>query len=343
MAQANTNPLDYQLVPFENPLGHIPFLSDNDDDNLALFSWKPEVVGWTLKLVKFTAMVMYKTAFTDPYFPLHLNARATAFEAHHSKYMLMKCILHQSEETSEPLHFGIVVEVGEDCGAQFDPVGFLQELKRSRHGMEEWWAKKIHTWENINQENTVRKLGSMLSRMSELEEEASKKPAAKRKSSSNPSLPPLSGGSTPMSGAHKAKPRAAPKRKLLADAIASGGPAGKGKRQRTATVTAANERPTPTEVDAPAPTEGEAPTATAAASEGHTPAASQASALTSSMGAPPKQKKDHSKDDEQDYVKFASMQTNFERAFSKSFRFSKAGKTGQNISARAGETHMGCA
>lgn len=215
MALSNTNPLEFNLDRFENPFGNTPFLSDNEDENLDLWTWKKHIVAWTLKLVKSSAMLMMKIVWTDPYIPLHVNARATAFEPHHAKYMVVKCILNQSDEGRDAYHFAIVVEVGQNCGAQFDPHGFLEHLKLSRHGMFNSWKENLHKWEDIDQEKTCRKLGRILTDLAQGDEGPSMTSVPKKKSVSTPNLPPMSGASTPGSDAANRAEAAGPKRKFM--------------------------------------------------------------------------------------------------------------------------------
>lgn len=294
MALSETNPLDMTLEKFQNPLGDTPFLNDNSDENLQLWSFKPVVVSWTLKIVRSTVLVMYRIVLTDPYLALHQNVRVTAFEGHRSKYMLVRCVLLQQDERKDPYHFGIVVEVGLNCGAQFDPNGFLEELRRVRHGFLKFWEDNIHTWVNINHEDTVRRLGTMLSRLSETQEGSTRKTGAKKKAPSSANLPPLSGASGPVSSAAVPTPPQAPRKRLMNDAIVAGGAEPRRKKQRTAPL--------------------------ANASEG--------SALTSTLEVPPKAKKDKTKAiaEEEDFVKFAALQTNFNASYQSSFLFEKEEK-----------------
>lgn len=284
MSLSDTNPLDMYLDKFVNPLGDTPFLSDNDDENLDLWVFKPVVVNWTLKIVRSSVMVMFRMVFTDPYLALHQNVRVTAFEGHRLKYMLMRCVLHQQDESMAPYHFGIVVEIGQECRALFDAHGFIDELRKVQHGFLKWWEGHIHSWTNINQEDTVRRLGTMLSKLSESHEGSSKKAATKRKSASAPNLPPSSAASGPVTSAAVPAPS---RKRLMNDAIVAGAAAPKKKKQKTA----------PTIV------------------------VSQVSGLTSTVNVKPKQKKEKSMvpEDEGDYVKFADLQTKFNDDYKSSF------------------------
>jgi len=164
----DTSPLFLVMDPFRNPLGDTPFLKEEDIDMCNLFQFKDVVVSWTLKIVRGTLLIMHREEINDVYIPLHQNVRVAAFEQHRSKYLLIRCHQHFLEKDKEVYEFGIIVEVGSNCGAQFDPEGFLDHLRKTQHGFLASWEKIVQTWGEPNAEDQTRRLGRLITNLSKM-------------------------------------------------------------------------------------------------------------------------------------------------------------------------------
>lgn len=186
------------------------------------------------------------------------------------------------------------MEVKQNCGAQFNPNNFVEELWKVQHGFMKSWEESLETWLNINHEHTVRKLQRMLTTLSEMLDQSQKKFGEKKKGTNGSNLPPLRAASLPLSSATEPTPPRAPKKRLMNDAIVVGEAAPKKKKQQRAPPTNASQRST----------------------------------LTTTIKVLPKTKKDKTKvtANNEDFVKLAALKMSFDANFKSSFYFDREAK-----------------